>query len=678
MPSLKEIGAVPELLYEILGYLDPQDTSSLRQTCKALYPVCNRGLWSDLRLYKFDPAEPGPTEGLDLHESIYNRIMKSIRLAQQSGKGGEEGSGLKHTRSLRLHRLSLTWSPEAHSGFLGSGLCSYLGELLSAGGLDLDCVELSYIRRYTAFGITSTHDDDRTIPGRPGTRRAAHKGLVFLAQVQDYLLKKGPGNCSFIVTMSLDPGITDNFRFQTITDLRLELDWTITGEAQPSWTNNYTGGFGFGRCYDDDDDDEYEDDNSTRLCLYNPSSMEGHWPQNDGPDPSQSNVILALQLTVVLKRAVNLKHLSILSVRDFDKNLYYQKFRLDRLEHLVYLRDTIQRMPKLRTLKILGKFFHPSFFCPPPESAKTVVYEGIFSRDWFQQLLNHPLTHVENLRIRYRHNHPQNNAKFLPKFFPFPLIVKEEHVKFRNLRSCKLIGLRNLVQGLAQAILRLNKGLNHASKMNLSGLAAECLGEPVFVKLMGSTSPDSLPWAHKKYHDIFEGRSAADNEQTAELDALAELTVKTSLRSMPTSLEHKADLIPMGPRASQFAEQCEKDIRSLLPLLTPQFCLEYGWKIAEGANSGELPPIDKNTALKEYLRILTEALEDSERWMEKRVGANKFFDRCYEEVEGKVDACVKKYTGERILDFIYRTETESELVAMVAKECAEHLSREAM
>ncbi|KAK6520953.1 hypothetical protein TWF506_001189 [Arthrobotrys conoides] len=417
MTSLKTIGAIPELLYEILSHLAPQDTFSLLLTSKTFYPVCYKHLWTDLRLYRVHASEADERRA----RLISDGILKAIQ-------GRRWGcSGLRFTRVLRLHRGSLGGGV---GGFVRSGLCNEVMRLLDAGGMELEGFEVSY---FTAF----------------------------LKRIKEYSLKKGPSK--FFLTVTAGHNINavlqmnSGLPLQNITTLNLEMDWTVTAPtipfSEPAVTETFGSGIegGYG-AYDDDDNDQ------------------GSWSDaNGGPisnDPSQLDGQLAYSLVDLLNRTTNLKVLSIYTVKDY----YRRRYRpLLIQKYLILVRDAIKTHQTLHTLEIRGKFFHPSFFITPPESARKVVYEGIFSHDWFRRFSKCEFGGVLDLRVRCRHNR-QQTRKFEREFAPNKVVI--EDVRVCGLRRCELLGVGRVTEGLEEAVLRRNKRLVDDSRRRLEGVIA--------------------------------------------------------------------------------------------------------------------------------------------------------------------------------------------------------------
>ncbi|KAK6503244.1 hypothetical protein TWF481_008273 [Arthrobotrys musiformis] len=445
MASLEDIGRrIPELLFDILEYLNPQDTFSLLLAGKDFYSVCHKQLWKDLRVYKV-----GVSNDEHPHESISPKILKSIDAY------GVEGSGLGSTRSLRLHRESLRYqAPE----FVESGLCSKLGLLLEGGELELDCVELSY------FCSNMKSWQKRTKP----------QILLFLKLMGDYLLERGTKGFSLILTMTCDPGIIIDvpFPLQSVTDLRLEMDWTI-GLFEPLNARSSRWVSGTQRV-------SVIRAGGEEQVLFSLPGLRNEDRGNDAVHPDDSDLTtqadqcvfnheIITALIEMLLQTVNLKYLSIRTSKH-QPDVEYKNLRLAPESTPVVLRDTIKNIPKLHTLEIIGRFFHPSYFITPPESVQRVVYDGFFSHEWFERFSRCSFPNVRDLRVSFT----TINIEGLwcgPSVEQNKLVIKD--VEVTGVRRCELIAVGRATVGLELAMIKRNKGLTEDSKRRLAGVFAK-------------------------------------------------------------------------------------------------------------------------------------------------------------------------------------------------------------
>ncbi|KAK6532493.1 hypothetical protein TWF281_006682 [Arthrobotrys megalospora] len=84
---------VPEVLLNILDYLPQQDIYSLLRTCKSLYPICYRFLWS-IMVFQRDGGPWYANRGMNVAK-VCNRHFKAIRENRNT-------MGFEHTRVLWL------------------------------------------------------------------------------------------------------------------------------------------------------------------------------------------------------------------------------------------------------------------------------------------------------------------------------------------------------------------------------------------------------------------------------------------------------------------------------------------------------------------------------------------------------------------------------------------------
>ncbi|KAF3098987.1 hypothetical protein TWF706_006573 [Orbilia oligospora] len=252
------------------------------------------------------------------------------------------------------------------------------------------------------------------------------------------------------------------------------MDWTITAPRRPYFDPPRTENFRFFEnqgsygAYEDGDGDD-DDGNANPINDYD----SGSWSDaNGGPisnDQSQLDTQTAESLANLLNRTSNLKVLSISTVKDF----YRRRYRsLHLIYHLIILKDTIKFLQKLQTLEIRGKFFHPSFFITPPESCKKVVYEGLFSHEWFRRFVRCGFENVLYLRVRCRHNR-QQTRRCETEFAPNKVLIKD--VRVCGLKRCELRGVERITEGLEEALLRRNAGLEDYSRRRLEGIVARRL-----------------------------------------------------------------------------------------------------------------------------------------------------------------------------------------------------------
>ncbi|KAK6499523.1 hypothetical protein TWF506_004153 [Arthrobotrys conoides] len=433
MASLSTIGSIRELSFEIIQYLSPPDIYSLLLTSKLFYPACYQSLWSTLRLYtKSHISDKG---------HICYKLAKLIKTR------GIDNTGVQHIRTIVLHRYSLTCT----NGFVKSGLIRVLGDLLASGKLNLKHLEL----RYNLSWYAASEEEEL---------------FGFLHQLREYSQRKQPDEFSMAVIANpifLEPGLQAQvLDIEKITSLELEMDWQYKGsdnDERQQVFNNSLGGLedsdsGFADPGDDLDDPD-DEEQWPHPTSDQPSETNGARLSNLQIDTSQYNTRLAGILTYLLSRTTNLKSLTIRSIRDNGRK--YTDFKLS--PPLKSLQTTIRNLPRLHTLKIQGKLFHPSFFIPPPDSTKSVSYDGILSNKWLRGFRECSFTNVTYLNIRFRKD-VQERAKGCRDFRRRPL----NYVQVKRLLMCNIEGSNTVAPDLGACILRGNRGLHEMSKRTLS------------------------------------------------------------------------------------------------------------------------------------------------------------------------------------------------------------------
>ncbi|KAK6536719.1 hypothetical protein TWF281_000938 [Arthrobotrys megalospora] len=620
MASLATLGAIPELLYGVLQHLEPRDTVSLLRTSKIFYPICHKHLWTDLWLFEGSQSPRfGCLWGNNVCRKIYGTLCRY----------GVEGCGLKHTRSLRLHRRSLDESNE----FVQTGLIFEFGRLLSAGSLDLDCVELFY--------------DDGEYCNQQSPQRAK-----FLAHIAEHSIRKGPENFSFIVTIALDPEALDtilnDLPVERITDLCLELNWTLGRYRSDSEIHN-----AYDRGYNSDDPD-YNDDYRNSDASSDHHDIYTEYEEND------SQETLAIALAEILNQAVNLKYLAIETARDSSEFRFRDPRHLKELE---ILRNTIKSMPKLQSLEIIGEFFHPSFFVTPPPTTKRVVYDGLFSHRWFRKFARCSFTNVKDLVVIWRWDGLRQQW-CRRDFARHPQFVAD--VRFCGLQTCQFSGFEGVVLGVEQAVIKRNPGLDKASKIRLSYPVVERLGNAAGAKLITASTNflNLVPNDSEVRGNIEKGEEEKKIEVTK--------TVQECLQSMPKNLENLEARRVARDRAQELSDECRNRIQNLFSNIESQFVSAYTQKILD--RSADEEQVDMKMASKDYLKILIEAMEGGDAWTSKRAQADNFLERCRDKMKEEVDACTKHWAGERAMDLIFQVDTDDQWIEKFTQECAEKLS----
>ncbi|KAF3122762.1 hypothetical protein TWF594_002734 [Orbilia oligospora] len=433
MASLLTIGSIRELSFEIIQYLSPPDIFSLSLTCKLFYPVCYQSLWSTLRLYSKSHISD---KGLICH-----------KLARTIKTRGIDNTGIQHIRSILLHRYSLTCT----NGFAKSGLIHILGELLASGRPNLKHLEL----RYNLSWYTPSEEEEL---------------FGFLRRLREYSQRKQPDEFSMAIIANpifLEPAPhTKVLDIEKIAFLDLEMDWQYKGSDNDEHQQVLFGGLGGLEDSDSDHTDPGDDlddlDNEElwpRPTSDQASVLDGTRSSNLQIDTSQYNTRLAEILNHLLSQTANLKSLTIRSLRDNGRK--YTDFKLS--PPLKNLQTTISNLPKLHTLTIQGKFFHPSFFVAPPDSARVVSYDGILSNKWLRGFRECSFKNVTHLNIKFRAD-IREKGKGCRDFRRRPI----NYIQARGLLRCDIEGFDMVAPDLGECILRGNQGLHETSKKGIS------------------------------------------------------------------------------------------------------------------------------------------------------------------------------------------------------------------
>ncbi|KAK6532782.1 hypothetical protein TWF281_006958 [Arthrobotrys megalospora] len=131
----------------------------------------------------------------------------------------------------------------------------------------------------------------------------------------------------------------------------------------------------------------------TKLALDIPYSSSGDDNRWVAPNASTGEKIR--ELTSVLARAINLTYFSWKAKTPTGKRCSISAISKD----LEGLQAAFTNFKRLKSLKIEGYLFHPSFFVNPPNSVKNLVLNCITSAKWWQDFAACPLTGVRDLRF---------------------------------------------------------------------------------------------------------------------------------------------------------------------------------------------------------------------------------------------------------------------------------------
>ncbi|KAK6527267.1 hypothetical protein TWF281_010455 [Arthrobotrys megalospora] len=133
MASLVTLSSSPEILFDILTYLSHNDVFSVLQTCKSLFPVCHRHLWSVL-IFQRDGYPWYPSHDLYASKTRYDRILELLQ------RPGADIPGLAFTKVLWLGDVIFGEQHFHRAKSLGR----LIGGLLERDELDLRCAIVSF------------------------------------------------------------------------------------------------------------------------------------------------------------------------------------------------------------------------------------------------------------------------------------------------------------------------------------------------------------------------------------------------------------------------------------------------------------------------------------------------------------------------------------------------------
>ncbi|KAK6508397.1 hypothetical protein TWF506_010490 [Arthrobotrys conoides] len=146
----------------------------------------------------------------------------------------------------------------------------------------------------------------------------------------------------------------------------------------------------------------------TKLCLTFRTALWEYDYSKGFPNPNSEPSQHAPPKKEVLQDILSLKdlllkvsNLEVLSLRPQVSFIGIAEPLLVSPPALSQLKQAVEGLTKLHTLKISQYLFHPSFFLPVPETVKTLQYKKTdrLSQQWWCHFARAPLTNVENLSI---------------------------------------------------------------------------------------------------------------------------------------------------------------------------------------------------------------------------------------------------------------------------------------
>ncbi|KAF3201896.1 hypothetical protein TWF679_011183 [Orbilia oligospora] len=430
--------------------------------------------------------------------------------------------------------------------------------------------------------------------------RTCEKVTWFLGCLKD-VSSRIQHNFSLSVHVPLDPEVLNTWRLldiSKITEITVDIDWKI---------------------------------NHPRDQYLQVRTEDGY-----DLDASYANTQLSHTLSTFLREAPNIRKLWISTSFDYYEGQKRGYGDLEASDSLEDLQDAFTSLSKLQILSIRGKFFHPSFFITPPDSTRTVIYEGVFSDKWFNQFCQCHFVNVTNMTVELTAQDPkfamvQRNAEF--EYSPYSV----QDVAFTGIQNCRLElnGLEEVyADTLRQAVLRRNRGLHIPSKERLSGSIAENARK---------IAEASLNHACSNYISIASARLTStpktlDNETE---ESQIQNCVQQCIRTLPKSLENLESWEVATSDSKKMLVQSEARIKNLIMMAAPQFVLE---STEERLNGNENPDPDEVTM--KLLKNMMKVLKNEKAWRKNQKKTLRFSRQCRAQLEREIEAGVKIATGE--------------------------------
>ncbi|KAF3905827.1 hypothetical protein AA313_de0206340 [Arthrobotrys entomopaga] len=373
--TIMSLSSLPsEILLLILSHLNLKDVFAFLRTCKALYPISHRHLWSTLHLcdripnkYKGPPCHPFVHNPAN---AIGNDGCKALARAIREFDGGKLGFG--YIRGLALEPEVFNRS----TACMSDGLLKVLGDKISEGEIPVRWVKVSVWDKFL-----ETSDDPPT-----GAER-------FLKILKNYSETKSTNEFSIILDTNFISSISawfspkcsifDLIDMEKITSLDLEMDV-------------YEGGFicQHGAWFDEND----------------PSTADGEEPgepeePEGGDEPSGTEEIPTYtgagteqikDLTRLLTETVNLRVFKLYV--DWDVGLIFPPI-YTMAPLLNPLQSAISRLRTLEWLYLRGLIFHPSFFLTPPKNVRKFQMKCSVSKSWWMKFAKSPLIGVREFTV---------------------------------------------------------------------------------------------------------------------------------------------------------------------------------------------------------------------------------------------------------------------------------------
>ncbi|KAF3159061.1 hypothetical protein TWF788_004017 [Orbilia oligospora] len=320
-PSLHTLP--PELLSNILSHLSSKrDIFPLLLTCKRLYHTAHPHLWKRLESNiqernTFSLSHRYRTRGLrrlgdDITDQIYNLNKDDVL-------------GFKYLKHIVLWAADL----DAGSVWIDSGLFKVVCGQIKAGKVRLRWLEVIFER----------------------PEQVCYEAHELLSVLKEHS-KSWPQTLKIRINIpwsdQFSELITNNFRLEDITNLRLRSDADIPSDSV-------------------------------------------------GEDVIEETIDNIKRLTNLLQR---LPFLEILYLEGPENTCDRVPTLIQPLlPELSQLQNTILGLKGVRSLHIYGPLFHPSFFVTPPQNVKKLTITRCFSWEWWRQFLQCPFSRVEELEL---------------------------------------------------------------------------------------------------------------------------------------------------------------------------------------------------------------------------------------------------------------------------------------
>ncbi|KAF3310281.1 hypothetical protein TWF173_009870 [Orbilia oligospora] len=644
MASFLTLASIPELLYSILEYLEQGDTYSLLLTCQRIYPIAYKHLWKTIRLYNRGRprmVEPGAFPGFDMRffhsMAIEHEDHMCRNLANAIDKLGPQNTGLSLTRKLVFAPDSL----HSCNAFYKSSLMSYIEAFMQQGILNLNCIELN-------FSISIGNEIEKEAIS------------WFLTHLREYSKSKTPEEFSIILTSPLDVVMARMIDVEKITELNLNINWTnSSGNALQHDNFDIPAG--------QEDSDEYQ-----HLEPQPPSDgsrgSDAEFRRRGRRDRSQFNKQLTERLTALLLRASNLRSLTIRTVMtDSERSINIRYVDLKLSKPLQTLQNAFYSLSKLRKLSLHDKFFHPSFFITPPDSATEVNYSGLFSNRWLQAFKKCPFTGVKKLSLHITRDVGNKKLWCHNDFNVSPL----GDVAVSGLTECSIIDEMDTAPDLVQCIFRKNKNLSKASKQRvLSGLVVKL--QQAAEKQLLAACANSLDYIRGTEEDNPYHKIPIDSPDSR--DKIIAAAGNRCLKMLPDAIDKVEAWKSANLSAVNFTRQCGATINSLLRRYKTMITMEYTQKYLDGASE---KPGDIKKASKECLQRMLDNFDDHFSWEVAESYTHDIANQTTQIINHQMKRSTKTEASEYILALAESGELDSfdyMLVEKFTRDCAQKLS----